>query len=70
MLGVEEAEFGVSDCGRTPIIQIDFLIAKWEQGHKLEAGQYAFPFEIELPEWLPESFGMIQNQNATIETRC
>ena len=30
----------------------------------IEHGQYAFPFEIELPDWLPASTGVVENKDA------
>ena len=31
------------------------VIAEWQDGHAMEEGQYSFPFEFDLPEWLPSS---------------
>ena len=40
-----------------------FPIAEWQEGHRIETGQYAFPFEIQLPEWLPASIGVTENEH-------
>ena len=53
--GFEETEFGTDTCGRALIIDMPLLIAKWTKGNVIEAGQYCFPFEIDLPDWLPAS---------------
>ena len=50
------------DCGRAPIISMHFPIAEWQKKlNIIEPGQYAFPFEIELPDWLPVSAGIAEN---------
>lgn len=37
------------------IIHMRQVIAEYEPGKSLEKGQYTFPFQVHLPEWLPES---------------
>ena len=67
--GFEDAEFGLNDkfCGRAPIVSMEFPIAEWTNTtHEIQPGQYAFPFEIELPDWLPASTGVAENQNAML----
>lgn len=44
-----------------------FPIAEWQKnGNFIEPGQYAFPFEIELPDWLPVSAGIAENQHGIL----
>ena len=65
--GFEDTEFGeiVKECGRAPIINMDFPIAEWQnEDFVIQPGQYAFPFEIELPDWLPASIGVVENKDA------
>ena len=67
--GFEDAEFGTYDkfCGRAPIVCMEFPIAEWNsETHEIQGGQYAFPFEIELPDWLPASIGCAENNNAVL----
>jgi len=46
---------------------MEFPIAEWRRrDHVISEGQYAFPFEIELPDWLPASMGVAENQNAML----
>ena len=62
--GYEDVEFGTKTkyCGRAQIISMKFTIAKWTLGNSIEIGQYAFPFEIDLPDWLPASLGVFGNE--------
>ena len=67
--GFEDAEFGINEkfCARAPIIDMEFPIAEWRtQNYEIQPGQYAFPFEIELPDWLPASIGVAENANAML----
>ena len=64
--GFEDVAFGMKAklCGRAPIIVMQFAIAKWTGNHTIEKGQYSFPFAIDLPDWLPASLGILENEQA------
>lgn len=68
LMGYEEVNFGsrAKQCGRAQIIYEKFPIAKWTEGNRIQVGQYAFPFEINLPDWLPASLGLVENEKAIL----
>ena len=46
------------------IISQEHPIAVWRDGHLMGEGQYAFPFEIELPDWLPASISIAEPEHS------
>ena len=59
--GFEETEFAHGQ-GRAQIIREVFPIAMWSEGHTAQVGKYVFPFDIELPDWLPASLCLFDHE--------
>ena len=58
LLGLEESHFGKEEAGRAEIINLTFAIEANQVNNQLQPGQfiqYAFPFSLEMPDWLPDS---------------
>jgi hypothetical protein len=48
--------------GEREIINISWPLAYWQDGLTY-AGHYSYPFTMQLPEWLPASVVMVNNQD-------
>ena len=42
-------------------------IAKWNQIDGIKVGHYCFPFEIEMPDWLPASLIIAESKFSLIQ---